>query len=221
MSARETRRCGGPGEHPRAFLHPERTQARIVFGPTEYRTRTFREAPVAIHQEIRVFGNLCGGIDVVLSRLAKRVEMAGALKSNEARRRAIGMVAINSTALPDGTFMAFCNDISDRKRAEERNELHARTIEALDQALIITDAKGKIVELNGAFENLYGYSRSEAIGKNPRILNPGKEAYKNLGYAEDEYHRIFDAQGHVTHFIGLPYDIFEFDDSRIVRTSGQ
>lgn len=282
---------------PRAFLHPERTQARIMFGAAEYRTPTFREVPVAIHQEIRVFGNLCGAIDVVLpyaidsdpklqflpeefrlmhtlagfiSRLAERVEMAETIKNSEAQlrlyidsapdaifitdpegryirvndaarkllgypgdslldmsipdvlmpesrdsglagfkllstnghdsrelelRRSDGRavwVAIDSTALPDGTLMAFCKDISDRKRAEERNALYARTIEALDQALIITDAKGAIVELNSAFENLYGYSRSEAIGRNPRILNPGIEAYKNLGYAEEDYRRIFD-----------------------------
>ncbi|HTP13063.1 MAG TPA: ATP-binding protein, partial [Bacteroidota bacterium] len=38
----------------------------------------------------------------------------------------------------------------------------------------ITDAKGRMVYVNPAFETASGYSRDELIGKNPKILSSGK-----------------------------------------------
>src|SRR5688572_2072782 len=40
--------------------------------------------------------------------------------------------------------------------------------------IYITDAKGDIVYVNPAFETLTGYSRAEAIGATPAILNSGQ-----------------------------------------------
>ena len=39
----------------------------------------------------------------------------------------------------------------------------------------ITDAQGKIIFVNPAFERVSGYTKDEVIGKNPRILNSGKQ----------------------------------------------
>ncbi|KAF0138585.1 MAG: Signal transduction histidine kinase, partial [Stygiobacter sp.] len=39
----------------------------------------------------------------------------------------------------------------------------------------ITNANGKIIYVNPAFEKVSGYSREELIGKNPNILNSGKQ----------------------------------------------
>lgn len=75
------------------------------------------------------------------------------------------------------------HDISERKRAEAERE---RLISAIEQAVemfVITDDQGAIQYVNPAFEVVTGYTRSEVIGRNPRILKSGvHEAafYKNL-----------------------------------------
>lgn len=52
-----------------------------------------------------------------------------------------------------------------------------RFLEALrasTEAVVITDKEGTIIYVNPAWEKLNGYSATEAIGKNPRILHSGK-----------------------------------------------
>ena len=42
------------------------------------------------------------------------------------------------------------------------------------QAIMVTDLDNKIVQTNGAFENITGYSFNEVIGENPRMLGAGQ-----------------------------------------------
>ena len=59
----------------------------------------------------------------------------------------------------------------------------ATVIEQAVQIVIITDLKGNIEYVNPAFEKITGYSATEAIGRNPRILKSGEQDggfYKNL-----------------------------------------
>ncbi len=53
-------------------------------------------------------------------------------------------------------------------------ELGWCAIEALPDAITITDAAGTIVYVNPAFSRITGYSRAEAVGQNPRILKSGR-----------------------------------------------
>ncbi|APD10435.1 MULTISPECIES: putative bifunctional diguanylate cyclase/phosphodiesterase [Thermus] len=46
-------------------------------------------------------------------------------------------------------------------------------LEQLAESVLITDATGRIVYVNGAFERLTGYGREEVLGKNPRFLKSG------------------------------------------------
>ncbi len=101
-------------------------------------------------------------------------------------------VSLSSVTLADGRYMSFCKDISNQKRAEEKRELFYRAINALDQAVVITDADGRIIELNWAFAKLYGYGLDEAAGQTPRVLNPGKDVYRNMGYTDEEYAALFE-----------------------------
>jgi PAS domain S-box-containing protein len=101
-------------------------------------------------------------------------------------------VSLSSVALADGRYMSFCKDITVQKRAEDKRELFYRAINALDQAVVITDAEGRILELNWAFARLYGYGLEEALGQTPRVLNPGREVYRNMGYTDEEYTALFE-----------------------------
>jgi two-component system cell cycle sensor histidine kinase/response regulator CckA len=55
----------------------------------------------------------------------------------------------------------------------ERRRLSAASEQTAD-CVIITDIKGTILYVNRAFERITGYSRTEAIGQNPRMLKSGQ-----------------------------------------------
>jgi len=66
-------------------------------------------------------------------------------------------------------------DISDRKIATARLQLAANVFTYAQEGITITDAEGTIVEVNDTFTRITGYSREEAVGKNPRILKSGRQ----------------------------------------------
>jgi PAS domain S-box-containing protein len=65
-------------------------------------------------------------------------------------------------------------DITERRRAEEERERLMSAIEQSSETIVITDAAGTILYANPAFERITGYSRDEAVGRNPRILKSGR-----------------------------------------------
>jgi len=77
------------------------------------------------------------------------------------------------------------------KRASEERELYFRAFQHSLHAIVITDSEGKILHVNPAFEKLYGVSPTVAMGNNPRLLNPGKQAYRDAGIEPEEYEDLF------------------------------
>ncbi len=74
-------------------------------------------------------------------------------------------------------------EITERKEAEENLSQLVAAIENADEEIVVTDLEGTIQFVNPAFERITGYSKEEAIGQNPRILNSGKhtpEFYQEL-----------------------------------------
>ena len=65
-------------------------------------------------------------------------------------------------------------DISDWKKTEETLRRLAAAVEQSGEIILVTSASGAIQYVNQAFEKITGYSREEAIGKNPRILKSGE-----------------------------------------------
>jgi PAS domain S-box-containing protein len=57
------------------------------------------------------------------------------------------------------------NDITDRKRTEEALRRQANLLEQTHDAIIVWELPGKIIFWNRAAEQLYGFSREEAIGR--------------------------------------------------------
>jgi two-component system, cell cycle sensor histidine kinase and response regulator CckA len=72
-------------------------------------------------------------------------------------------------------FISVVEDINDRKRRQEELTLLATAVEHAGEGVIITDAAGAIQYVNPAFEEMTGYGRDELLGKNPRMLNSGKQ----------------------------------------------
>ncbi len=69
------------------------------------------------------------------------------------------------------------------KRAEAERATLVAAIEEAAEAILITDSAGNIRYCNRSFERTTGYSRSEVIGNNPRLLKSGqheREYYRNI-----------------------------------------
>ena len=125
--------------------------------------------------------------------------------------------------------------ISQRKRADEEVRKLSLAVEHSPVSIIITDKAGNIEYVNPKFMEVTGYSAREVIGKNPRILKSGEmppENYKRLwetiiagGEWRGEFHNrkkngelywewasispIYDADGHIAHFLAIKEDISE------------
>ncbi len=77
----------------------------------------------------------------------------------------------------------FVEDVTQRNRVEAELLKASRALEQSPVTIVITDLAGKIEYVNAAFTQLTGYSREEALGKNPNLLKSGKmptEDYKQL-----------------------------------------
>lgn len=70
---------------------------------------------------------------------------------------------------------SFVRDITDRKKSEASLRLTASVFDISQEAIIISDADNMIVDVNSAFSHITGYSREEVIGKNPKLLNSGRQ----------------------------------------------
>jgi PAS domain S-box-containing protein len=86
-------------------------------------------------------------------------------------------VEVNATwvSLDRDYVLAVARDITERKRAEERQARLSRVVEQTSDSIVITDREGTITYVNPAFESVSGYSREEVIGQNPRILKSGHQ----------------------------------------------
>ncbi len=132
-----------------------------------------------------------------------------------------------------GQFAAVFSDITERKRADERLRLQSTALETTANGIVLTDSKGTILWVNPAFTKLTGYTATEAIGQNTRLLKSGKhdtEFYRNLWqtvnsgkvWQGDMINRrkdgslyneemtitpVCDERGEVTYFIAMKQDI--------------
>lgn len=68
--------------------------------------------------------------------------------------------------------------VEDVTAIHEAHTERARLTTAIDQAaeaIVVTDAEGRIVYVNPAFERVTGYARTELLGQNPRLLKSGAQ----------------------------------------------
>lgn len=66
---------------------------------------------------------------------------------------------------------------------EKRIKLFSNAMQNTADGMIITNEKNEIIEINGAIKEIYGYTKEELIGKNPKILaskTHDKEFYQQM-----------------------------------------
>jgi len=71
-------------------------------------------------------------------------------------------------------FLAIKEDITEKKQAEIDLGIAAIAFES-QEGIMVTDANNKILRVNKSFTKITGYSIDEVIGKQPNILNSGRQ----------------------------------------------
>jgi len=66
-------------------------------------------------------------------------------------------------------------DVTARRLAEDRMRLLASVFDNVQEGILISDGDGVIQDVNPSFTRITGYERDEVIGRNPRILNSGRQ----------------------------------------------
>ncbi len=133
----------------------------------------------------------------------------------------------------EACILSVTRDVTGRKSDEEQIRKLSLAVEQSAESIVITDIDAKIEYVNEAFVQNTGYSREEAIGQNPSILNSGKtprESYaalwqalsRGLAWSGEFYNRRKDGSdylesavitpirqpdGLITHFVAVKQDI--------------
>jgi len=78
-------------------------------------------------------------------------------------------------------FIFIARDVTERHTAEDKLQLAGRVFQHAREAIMVTGPDGNIVDINDAFTHITGYTRDDALGRNPRFLSSGRQS--------DEYYR--------------------------------
>jgi len=78
--------------------------------------------------------------------------------------------------LSDGSTLwhGITTDIHSRKENEEALKLAGLVYQNSNEAMMVTDAAGTIIDVNQTFATMTGYSLQDVVGQNPSILRSGK-----------------------------------------------
>lgn len=146
---------------------------------------------------------------------------------------------LHSQATPhlqqDGSVVwsGLVTDISAHKELEARLRQGASVFANVQEAIVITDAKRHIIDVNAAFTRTTGYSRADVLGQNPRFLKSDHHTHEfyqamwqdiatqgfwigevfNKTRAGEVYAVILNIsvvkneQGLITHYVGVATDI--------------
>ena len=128
-------------------------------------------------------------------------------------------------------------DVTDRVEEHERAALFYESFRTSTNAMQLTDATGVMVDVNPAYERIYGYTREECIGRKPSLVrsrHTPPDVYEGMwkdlvdperGYWSGEVLNrdrkgrerpvlltitaIRDTGGRVTHYLGVAVDLSE------------
>ena len=81
----------------------------------------------------------------------------------------------NMANVPEvGAIVINCRDISERIARERTRRQQALVFETINDGVIILSPHGEIMNWNHGAEEMFGYSRSEVVGRDPSFLHPSE-----------------------------------------------
>ncbi len=75
----------------------------------------------------------------------------------------------------EGVNERLANEAQLRRSAETFLQIYKKIFDSATEGIVITDSSGRILAVNEAFVTITGYSQTDAIGQNPRILQSGQQ----------------------------------------------
>lgn len=156
--------------------HPESACARITFQDRTFTTPNFRESPWRFSVEVQVSG----------SNPSVHTLEAGTQPDRESVLHVEVLYPEAGTDWVESPFLEeerqLIRNIAGqlgvviaRRQAEVALGRLMAAIEQTGEMVVITDRGGTIQYVNPAFSSVTGFTREEAIGRNPRILKSGKQ----------------------------------------------
>jgi PAS domain S-box-containing protein len=103
------------------------------------------------------------------------VDLRNYRKSGSMFWNRVTIVPIRSDSGNVINYLGYQQDVTAEKRFEQDITLFKEQADESTKAIIITDPEGTIEYVNPAFERITGYTATEAIGLNPRILKSGQQ----------------------------------------------
>jgi PAS domain S-box-containing protein len=110
-------------------------------------------------------------------------ELLLAAKSTAVMPALVSTMAIRTESQEIISYVLVAMDITERKKVEESLRKLSMAVEQSPVSIVVTDVDGRIEYVNPLFTNLTGYSMSEAVGLNPKVLKSGRtphHVYKEL-----------------------------------------
>ena len=62
-------------------------------------------------------------------------------------------------------------DITERRQAQQTLQMQAAILENMAEAVVVTDERGLVVQMNPAAEQMWGYAREEVLGKPASVFS--------------------------------------------------
>jgi diguanylate cyclase (GGDEF)-like protein/PAS domain S-box-containing protein len=121
--------------------------------PSEWPLTRVQRGETFIDQEIRADNKVTG--------ISKIITYSGVPIKNNSGAIYLGVMTLR--------------DVTGRKQAEEELKLAATVYQDSSEAMMVTDAKNRIISVNASFETATGYKPDEIKGKNAVVLRSGKE----------------------------------------------
>lgn len=91
----------------------------------------------------------------------------------------VSLIEESGSTIIEGTVI----DITDWKKGQAELQLLSAAMNQAHDAIVVANPQGEMLYVNPAFEAITGYSREEATGKNPRLVQSGvqdKPFYEHL-----------------------------------------
>ncbi len=87
------------------------------------------------------------------------------LLRKDGQTRWISVSLTRTTGLEEQLHMAFVSDVTAQRRQQERERLLSLGFDETQSAVLITDARGRVVHLNKGFCRLFGFDASQVLGR--------------------------------------------------------
>jgi PAS domain S-box-containing protein len=144
---------------------------------------------------------------------------------------------MDAAGRPSREALLLVRDVTDRVQERERADLFYASFQSSTNAMQLTDARGVMVDVNPAYEKIYGYTRAECVGRRPNLvrshhtpaevydrmweslLDPKRRYWSGELLNRDRWGRerpvlltitaIRDPQRVVTHYLGVAVDLSE------------